>query len=1025
MLSADNQSLILWEKAGHRQIRTFGLGMSKILDFDPSPDGKTVVVSFNGGGFVNYDLQTGKKIWEAQPASYSYSATFFDNGQKIFAVGSDDGYVLSASNGQTLKTIKNMSLYEGKAFIMDGNTGIVAHQDYIKTVNLDNPAQVLNTKLPVVMQDFAVSTKHKLLFFQKDNEGGIEVFDLEAQKVIKSLPFSGYELHLTVTDEQDALFVQAQDDQNKIKTTRYALPALNAQPVNFSPLPEGYMLTASSKNDHAFGADGGLYTLSKGARTGYLKSGLWDINPPINAPKNYWSTTQLFGFMSDYDDKYRLLDLKTGQPRCEIDLSKLEDGGSEAFDFSEDGSLLAVITASSSDILVYETATGKLRKKYPIADLSDHYLKFSPTGKTLFYQPSGKNGVSSLDLATGRPRFRFESIGGSYHAFSSNGQFIASIDANDGGWEVGVWELETGRQLMRVPHKADGYFRTLDVSSDGKYVLVIDQYEPKVYDTSTGAPLPDIKMKNFDFAAARWSGKGNYYAVGQQYGNLTIGKVPGGDLRASKPHGNSITNLLFSADDKIIFTTAYDNTIGINSLADGSYLGTLYGFPEKDEWLVTTPDGRFDGSPAAFKKLYYVNGYDVLPLDALFEKFHTPGLYQMLLSGAKPAPTEDDISKLKPAPKVKIIYNGKSRNLTVEEDIPSHISETERISLSIEATCPEDGVSEIRLFHNEKLVENATRNLVVEDDSPANKSLSKTFEIQLDEGENRFRAVALNTQRTESQPDEIIIKYKAAKPAPGSTTVGGIQCWLVVVGINQYKNPKYNLNYATADAKAFKESVEQHAKTIFSKINPVFIQDAQANRGGIVAALEQVKNNASPKDVLIFYYAGHGVMNDKKEFYLVPQDVTQLYGADEALAQKGLSASQLQQFSKEIKAQKQLFILDACQSAGALETVAMRGVAEEKAIAQLARSTGTHWLTASGSEQFAAEFDQLGHGAFTYTLLEALSGKADAGGDGKITVKEIDAYLQENVPVLTQKYKGSPQFPASYGFGNDFPVGVK
>ena len=154
----------------------------------------------------------------------------------------------------------------------------------------------------------------------------------------------------------------------------------------------------------------------------------------------------------------------------------------------------------------------------------------------------------------------------------------------------------------------------------------------------------------------------------------------------------------------------------------------------------------------------------------------------------------------------------------------------------------------------------------------------------------------------------------------------------------------------------------------------------------------------------------------------MPHDVIQLYGADGALAQKGLSSDQLQQFSKDIKAQKQLFILDACQSAGALEVlVAARGAAEEKAIAQLARSTGTHWLTASGSEQFASEFSQLGHGTFTYVLLEALSGKAD-NGDKKITVREIDLYLQERVPEVTTKYKGTPQYPASYGYGNDFPI---
>ncbi|MEO7046705.1 MAG: caspase family protein, partial [Ferruginibacter sp.] len=156
--------------------------------------------------------------------------------------------------------------------------------------------------------------------------------------------------------------------------------------------------------------------------------------------------------------------------------------------------------------------------------------------------------------------------------------------------------------------------------------------------------------------------------------------------------------------------------------------------------------------------------------------------------------------------------------------------------------------------------------------------------------------------------------------------------------------------------------------------------------------------------------------------FLVPYDVTQLYGNDGALAQKGFSAAALQQMSKDIKAQKQLFILDACQSAGALQTIAgTRGQAEEQAIAQLARSTGTQWLTASGSEQFASEFEQLGHGSFTYCLLQAFAG--DAGNiDNKLTVKELDAYLQNKVPEITKKYKGTEQYPSSYGYGNDFPI---
>lgn len=87
------------------------------------------------------------------------------------------------------------------------------------------------------------------------------------------------------------------------------------------------------------------------------------------------------------------------------------------------------------------------------------------------------------------------------------------------------------------------------------------------------------------------------------------------------------------------------------------------------------------------------------------------------------------------------------------------------------------------------------------------------------------------------------------------------------------------------------------------------------------------------------------------------------------------------------------------------------------------RSTGSHRLTASGTDQFATEFSQLGHGVFTYVLLEGLKGE-DANGDQQITINELKAYLEVQVPELSQKYKGSPQYPAIYGFGNDFPIGM-
>ena len=469
-----------------------------------------------------------------------------------------------------------------------------------------------------------------------------------------------------------------------------------------------------------------------------------------------------------------------------------------------------------------------------------------------------------------------------------------------------------------------------------------------------------------------------------------------------------------------------NNTIQIFRGDNNKKVAEIILSAENGEWAVVTPEGLFDASETMMHALYYTKGKQIIPLETLSEKFYTPNLLAQIFSKSDaPEPKKEDINNLKAPPSVKLTYEPSKiyKDLLLDGQVMDVTVDKPAVQVTAEATCAEGTIEEIRLYHNGKLVGNSTRNLIVEDEK--NKTEKKIFTLELSEGENRIKVVAINNQRTESKADEILFIYKPTTPSVSNGNLSNITLHLLVIGINKYKNPKYNLNYATADATSFKEVIERGGTSIFSKTNIVFIGDDKATKAGISMELDKIKATATAKDVFIFYYAGHGVLNQKKDFFLVPYDVTQLYGQDDALAQKGLSANELQQYSKDIKAQKQLFILDACQSAGALEQiVAARGAAEEKAIAQLARATGTHWLTASGSEQFASEFEQLKHGTFTYVLLEALSGKADKGGDKKITVKELDAYLQEVVPELTAKYKGTPQYPSSYGFGNDFPIGV-
>ena len=621
--------------------------------------------------------------------------------------------------------------------------------------------------------------------------------------------------------------------------------------------------------------------------------------------------------------------------------------------------------------------------KYILYERLDKYCDIASDNSKMILYAEEREGdgvvISCVDLADRNEKWQYKAASVQNLRFADNGKRLMFTSKD----KLIYLDAETGRESGTTINLPPSAYSTY-ISASGK--MAATQIP---IDTNTNA---GFNIGLVDIANRR-----------------PAGIIPG--------TGDDVNRFVFIKNERYMLSEEYGG-LCFWDMEKKRQIGKLYMFENSADWVLLTEDGRFDATANALKKMYFTKGKEIIPLESLYEKYYVPGLLKQIWDNTLPN-SVPDINEIKSPPTVKITLQAQERNLEVGEDIKTVKVDKEQVTIKAEADGLKDVVTEIRLYQNGKLV-HTTRNLTVEDENRGEKNMTRTFLVTLSTGANNFKVVAINSQRTESLPAELIADYKPAVPV--KVEGSDIQMYLLVVGINAYKNPKYTLNYAQADATAFTQALTNGSSSLFSKINTTVLSDAQATKEGMMAAFEKIKAVATAKDLFVFYYAGHGVINDKKEFFLVPYDVTQLYGNDNALAQKGFSADVLKEMSKDIKAQKQLFILDACQSAGALETIASaRGAAEEKAIAQLARSTGTQWLTASGSEQFASEFSQLGHGSFTYCLLEAFKGDANPN-DKKLTVKQLDAYLQTKVPEITQKYKGTPQYPASYSYGNDFPI---
>lgn len=338
-----------------------------------------------------------------------------------------------------------------------------------------------------------------------------------------------------------------------------------------------------------------------------------------------------------------------------------------------------------------------------------------------------------------------------------------------------------------------------------------------------------------------------------------------------------------------------------------------------------------------------------------------------------------------------------------------------KIPLTINIQDGGGGVKELNIFQNEKLIL-IDKDFKMKGDRDVT---TKTYVVDMANEVNDFKVKVINYQKIESRPDVFVVEYRGQAITTSSLHI-------LSVGINKYANSFYDLNYAQPDAQSFTEKFVEKSKSIFKKINQAELYDENATKANIIAKLNAIIAQAKPEDVFLFYYAGHGLLNEDNddEYYFVPTDVTKLYGDQDQLSKKGISASELKNYLAQIKARKQVILMDACHSGGAMKTLNVRTTGmDEKAIVQLARSSGVAMIASSGTKQFATEFAQLKHGVFTYALLEALDGKAD-NGDKKITVNELKLYMEERVPDLTKQYGGKAQYPTGYITGNDFPISI-
>ena len=174
--------------------------------------------------------------------------------------------------------------------------------------------------------------------------------------------------------------------------------------------------------------------------------------------------------------------------------------------------------------------------------------------------------------------------------------------------------------------------------------------------------------------------------------------------------------------------------------------------------------------------------------------------------------------------------------------------------------------------------------------------------------------------------------------------------------------------------------------------------DRDATRRKVLQALANLGKQATQRDAVMIYFAGHGTRDGQGNFYFLAVD-----SETEDLAATGLSEGD---FKAQVKALsgRVILILDACHSGTLIENRG-RGVGDgptDRLYRDLTSNEyGLVMMCSSKGQEKALESPELKGGYFTLALVEGLGGKARLT-NGAVYLKALDDYVTERVKELTE-----------------------
>jgi WD40 repeat protein/uncharacterized caspase-like protein len=998
-----------------------------------------------------------------------------ESGRQLRALHGHTGYIRSlvvSSDGQSLasgsndRTIKVWNVAEGRElFTLSGHEGPIealafsGDGRWLVSGSSDKTIRLWDLTGRKEIQTLSGrTTAVSVLAFSRDNEqlaaaegNVIKFLDTKKWRELQSLSRQSAKITALCFSNDDAWFASASADgsvliwHNDWQHERFALKNNTSGVAAISFAKDGLLLVAHADS----GIDCWNYT------TGTKKFSL--------AGEQGVTTVSFASFSSNAES------LVTTSGGRDLQLRNVATGKTErtlqneatvisSLAFSRDGRWFAS-AATDSAIRLWEVATGR-----ELPRLTGHSgyattIAFSPDSR-LLASGSASGEIKVWDVASNQLAFGLPSQAGNINrvAFGPDSKLLASVGMDQ---RIQIWDLETKQSRVLAGH-------TDEITS----VVFVDERQLisggrdktiRLWDLQTGSVVASLDNSGAEVNALAVSSDGKMLAAGNADNTVRLWQLPNpAPVKTLTGHNAEVWTIAFSPDSKSLASGSSDHKVllwdlestaaprellgnsetvtSVTFSADGKWLlagsddgstllwnrltgelrAMIVSAPVTDDWLVATPDGLFDGSPESWNRMLWRFGgltFNVVPVEAYFNEFYSPGVLADIFAGKNPRAPNDIAQKDRRQPQINVkagVENNTAttRNLNIEIEVRGAPADKDHQT--------DSGARDLRLFRNGLLIKRWTGDLL---QNGGMRTLHTT--IQIVAGENRISAYAFNTDNIKSLDSNVVVYG-----ANGLSRQGTLN--LLMIGVEQYENPRFNLKYPVDDAGEMSAQLRAQQERLgrYKPIVTIPLINAEATKRNMLLALAQLgganpaplPRNApkilagitpvQPEDAVIVYFSGHGTAL-KDRFYLIPHDLGYM-GRQDAIDGAGLitilshsiSDEELVQALEPIDAGQLLVIIDACKSGQALQsTEARQGPMNTKGLAQLAYEKGIYVLTASQSFEVAFEADALKHSYLAYALLEEGLKKraADRNGDGSIFLKEWFDYASERVPQIRRK----------------------